>query len=314
MRFLVVGAGAMGGYFGGRLLEAGQDVTFLVRPARAARLAATGLSITSPAGDVHLPSPPTVLAADLRDPFDVVILSCKAYDLDGAMESVARSVGPATAVVPLLNGMRHLDALDARFGPERVLGGSCFISATLDDTGRIAHVTDVHRLVFGERSGGRSPRVEAIGRAMAAARFESVVSDDIVQEMWEKWVFLAALAGMTCFTRAAIGDIVAAGGADLVVALLEECRAVAAAAGHAPRPEPWAAAVRRLTHPRSTVTASMLGDLERGGRTEADHILGDLLHRRGAEAEGDRSILRVAYTAIKAAEARAARLLAVKGT
>src|SRR5262245_20008846 len=162
MRFLVVGAGATGGYFGGRLLEAGRDVTFLVRPARAERLAAAGLAITSPAGDVALAAPPTVLAADLRQPFDLVIPSCKAYDLDGAIESFAPAVGPRTAVVPLLNGMRHLDALDTRFGPDRVLGGSCFISTKLDDAGRIAHVSDIHRLVFGERSGGRSPRAEAI--------------------------------------------------------------------------------------------------------------------------------------------------------
>ncbi len=310
MRFLVVGAGATGGYFGGRLLEAGRDVTFLVRPARAEKLAATGLVITSPAGDVTIPSPPTALAADLRDPFGVVLLSCKAYDLDGAMDAVAPAVGPQTVVIPLLNGMRHLDALDARFGPDRVLGGSCFISTKLDAAGRIAHVSDPHRLVFGERAGGRSARVDAIAAAMAGARFEAAASDDVVQEMWEKWVFLAALAGVTCLTRAAVGDVVAAGGADLMLALLDECRAIAAASGHAPRPEPWDAAVRRLTHPRSVVTASMLGDVERRGRTEADHILGDLLRRRGGSADEDRSLLRVAYTAVKAAKARAARELA----
>lgn len=307
MRFLVVGAGAIGGYFGGRLLEAGRDVTFLVRPARAERLAATGLVVTSPAGDVALPPPPTVLAADLRGHFDVVILSCKAYDLDGAAESFAPAVGPGTVVVPLLNGMRHLDALDARFGPDRVLGGTCFISAKLDEAGRVAHLSDVHRLVFGERGGGRSARVDAIAAATAGAKFEADASDDVVQEMWEKWVFLAALAGVTCLTRAAVGDVVAAGGADLALALLGECRAVAAAAGHPPRAGAWDAAVRRLTHPRSTVTASMLGDLERGGPTEADHVLGDLLRRRGGGADGDRSLLRLAYTAVKAAEARAAR-------
>jgi 2-dehydropantoate 2-reductase len=307
MRFLVVGAGATGGYFGGRLLEAGRDVTFLVRPARAAKLAATGLVITSHAGDVTIPSPPTLLAGELRTPFDVVILSCKAYDLDAAMNSFAPAVGPGTAVIPLLNGMRHLDALDARFGPGRVLGGSCFISARLDDAGRVAHVSDPHRLVFGERAGGRSARTTEIAAAMAGAKFEAEASDDVVQEMWEKWVFLAALAGVTCLTRSAVGDVVAAGGADLMLALLDECRAVAAAAGYPPRPGPWDAAVRRLTHPRSAVTASMLGDVERRGRTEADHILGDLLRRRGGAAEGDRSLLRVAYTAVKAAEARAAR-------
>src|SRR3954447_12430038 len=183
MRFLVVGAGATGGYFGGRLLEAGRDVTFLVRPGRAERLAATGLALTSPAGDASLPPPPTVLASDLRDAFDVVILSCKAYDLDAAIEYVAPAVGPATAVVPLLNGMRHLDSLDARFGPDRVLGGSCFISTKMDDAGRIAHVSEPHRLVFGERAGGRSARVDAIAAVMAGARFEAAASVEVVQEM-----------------------------------------------------------------------------------------------------------------------------------
>jgi 2-dehydropantoate 2-reductase len=236
MRFLVVGAGAIGGYFGARLLDAGRDVTFLVRPARAARLAETGLEITSPAGDDSLPPPPTVLAPDLRNAFDVVILTCKAYDLDAAIESVAPAVGPGTAVVPLLNGMRHLDALDARFGPGRVLGGTCFISARIDDAGRVVHLSDVHRLAFGERSGGRSPRVDAIAAAMAGANFESDASERIVLEMWEKWAFLASLAGITCLTRSAVGDVVAAGGADLAAALLGECRSVAEAAGYSPAP------------------------------------------------------------------------------
>jgi 2-dehydropantoate 2-reductase len=307
MRFLVVGAGATGGYFGGRLLEAGQDVTFLVRPARAERLAATGLTIISPAGNVTLRSPSTVIAAELRTPFDVVVLSCKAYDLDGAIESFAPAVGPDTAVVPLLNGMRHLDALDARFGADRVLGGSCFISAKLDEGGHIAHVSDIHRLAFGERSGRRSPRVEALAAAMAGAKFEAVASDHILLVMWEKWVFLASLAGITCLARAAVGDIVAAGGADLAAGLLEECRAIAAAAGYPPRADSLKASLDRLTDPGSAVTASMLGDVERRGRTEADHVLGDLLRRRGGASDGDRSLLRAAYVAVKAAEARASR-------
>lgn len=306
MRFLVVGAGATGGYFGGRLLEAGCDVTFLVRPARADRMAATGLTITSPAGDVTLRSPPMVLAAELRNLFDVVVLSCKAYDLEGAMESFAPAVGPNTAIVPLLNGMRHLDTLDARFGADRVLGGSCFITAKLTDGGQINHIGDVHRLTFGERAGGRSARVDAIAAAMATAKFEATASDEIVLVMWEKWVFLAALAGITCLTRSAVGDVVAAGGADLAAALLQECSAIAAAAGFPPRSESLQASLRRLTNPNSVVTASMLDDVERRGRTEADHILGDLLRRRGGPPDGH-SLLRVAYIAVKAAEVRAAR-------
>jgi 2-dehydropantoate 2-reductase len=303
----VVGAGATGGYFGGRLLEAGQDVTFLVRPTRAERLAATGLTITSPAGNITLPSPATVLATELRTPFDAVLLTCKAYDLDGAIDSIAPAVGPNTVVIPLLNGMRHLDSLDARFGAGRVLGGACFISAKLGENGQIAHVSDIHRLAFGERAGGRSPRMEVIAAAMTGVKFKAIASEEIVLEMWEKWVFLASLAAITCLTRSAVGDVIAAGGADLAAALLDECRAIATAAGYPPRPDSIRASLGRLTDPRSEVTASMLGDVERRGRTEADHVLGDLIRRRGVVSDGDRSLLRVAYIAVKAAEARAAR-------
>src|SRR3954452_13107128 len=116
MRTLVVGAGATGGYFGGRLLEAGRDVTFLVRPQRAAELARSGLRIRSPLGDAVLPNPPTLQAVDQT--CDLVLLSCKAYDLDSAIAAFAPAVGPHTVIVPLLNGMRHLDVLDQRFGSE----------------------------------------------------------------------------------------------------------------------------------------------------------------------------------------------------
>jgi 2-dehydropantoate 2-reductase len=146
MRVLVAGAGAIGGYFGGRLLEAGRDVTFLVRPRRAAELAQTGLVIRSKLGDMNLPAPPTVTSDTLRQPFDLVILSCKAYDLDDAMTSFAPAVGPETVILPLLNGMRHLDALEARFGANHVLGGQCLISAVLDPDGRIRHRSDTHTL------------------------------------------------------------------------------------------------------------------------------------------------------------------------
>jgi 2-dehydropantoate 2-reductase len=124
MRILVVGAGAVGGYFGGRLLEAGRDVTFLVRTRRAGELAEHGLTIRSPLGDFHRPSPPVVSPEALAGPFDLVLLSCKAYDLDGAMESFARAVGDGTTILPLLNGMRHLDALADRFGPRPCSAGN----------------------------------------------------------------------------------------------------------------------------------------------------------------------------------------------
>src|SRR5467141_3822500 len=133
MRMLVVGAGAIGGYFGGRMLQAGRDVTFLVRPRRAAELASAGLVIKSPNGDVTLKNPPTVQADALHEKFDVVLLSCKAFDLDDAIKSFAPAVGDNTAIIPLLNGMKHLDVLDSKFGADRVLGGLCGIEVTLDE-------------------------------------------------------------------------------------------------------------------------------------------------------------------------------------
>src|SRR6476646_11984857 len=151
MRIVAVGAGAIGGFFGGRLLQAGRDVTFLVRPGRAAELARDGLVIKSPNGDVTLQNPPTVQADKLNEKFDVVLLSCKAFDLDDAIKSFAPAVGPQTAIIPLLNGMRHLDVLDTRFGKDRVLGGLCGIAVTLNERREVVQLHPMQSLVFGER-------------------------------------------------------------------------------------------------------------------------------------------------------------------
>jgi 2-dehydropantoate 2-reductase len=308
MRILVVGAGAIGGYFGGRLIEAGREVTFLVRPRRAAELASAGLTIKSAAGNLTVPAPPTVLAAALREPFDLVLLSCKAYDLDGAIASFAPAVGARTAILPLLNGMRHLDVLEARFGPEPVLGGQCYIAATVDPNGAIVHLNNDHELSFGERAGGRSARVDAIAAEMAGVLFKPRASEQILQEMWEKWVFLATLAGSTCLMRATIGDIMAApGGRDFVLGLLDECRAVAQANRHPPRDAFLERSRAALTAAGSSLTASMLRDIERGARIEADHIVGDLIRRGQESGAPDVSLLRLAYAHLKAYEARQER-------
>src|SRR5437762_7343283 len=197
MRILVVGAGAIGGYFGGRLHEAGRDVSFLVRPQRARELAQSGLVIVSPAGNATLRDIKTVLAENIAQPFDLVLVSCKAYDLASAMLSFAPAVGPSTAIRPLLNCMRHLDHLDSKFGKSRVLGGQCVIAATLNKEHAIVHLKDMHALTFGERDGGMSERIRAIAAAMQRAKFDVNASEKIVQDMWDKWVFLATLAGAT---------------------------------------------------------------------------------------------------------------------
>src|SRR4051795_9635314 len=189
MRILVVGAGAIGGYFGGRLLQAGADVTFLVRERRAAELAAAGLVIKSPLGDVTLKNPAAVQADKLSGHFDLVLLSCKAFDLDDAIKSFAPAVGPNTAILPLLNGMKHLDVLDRKFSRARVLGGLCAIAVTLNEKREVIHLQPLQSLTFGERDGKSSDRVRAIATVMEKGNFGSKISGEIIQEMWEKWVF-----------------------------------------------------------------------------------------------------------------------------
>jgi 2-dehydropantoate 2-reductase len=306
MRILVVGAGATGGYFGGRLLEAKQDVTFLVRPRRAAELASSGLQIQSTFGDVSIPQPATVLADDLHAPFDLILLSCKAYDLESAIESFAPAVGADTLILPVLNGMRHLDVLDRRFGSAHVLGGLCVISAALEPGGRVVHLNDLHLIAFGERDGSRSTRVEAIESAFSSARFASRLSTVILLEMWEKWVFIATCAGITCLLRANIGDIVAAGASTFASQLLDECDAIATSQGFSTRPASLEKSRTILTQPASTLAASMFRDIERQAPVEADHMIGDLLHR-GEERQIATPLLRVAYAHLKTYEARRAR-------
>ena len=302
MRILVVGAGAVGGYFGGRLLQAGRDVTFLVRPRRAAELAKDGLIIRSPLGDFHRPSPPTVSQEELAAPFDLVLLSCKAYDLDGAMDSFAKAVGESTAILPLLNGLRHLDALAGRFGPKPLLGGQCVISATLGGDGAIVHFNEMHALSFGELDGSRSKRIETIASELVgAAGFDAHLSDEIRQEMWEKWVFIASAAGITCLMRSSVGAYVAAGASDLAAGLLDECAGIAAEQGFQPRRPAIERARAVLTAAGSPLKASMLRDIEGGKPVEGDQILGDLL-RRAANPD-ERSLLRIATLHVRAYEA-----------
>ncbi|WP_426114242.1 ketopantoate reductase family protein [Pseudomonas sp. DSP3-2-2] len=309
MRILIVGAGAIGGYFGGRLLEAGRDVTFLVRPGRAEELNRDGLVVRSPLGNIQYPSPPHVLTQMLSDPYELIILSCKAYDLDAAMDSFAAAVGPDTVILPLLNGMAHLDRLCARFDGANVLGGQCLISLDRDATGAILHLNDTNQLSFGELSGALTTRILRVAEALADAGFEANLSQFIVQEMWEKWCFIATGAGITCAMRASLGDILVADGKPLIVRLFAECASVAAACGFPLREPVRQRLLKMLTAPGSKMMASMLRDIERGAPTEAGHVLGDLLARRDAQgvASGELSVLEFAYTHLKAYEARRLR-------
>lgn len=309
MRILVIGAGATGGYFGGRLLQAGRDVTFLVRAKRAELLAKNGLVIKSPNGDVTLPNPPTVLAENLKAPFDVIILSCKAYDLDDAIASFAPAVGPDTAIIPFLNGMKHLDILDAKFGIDRVMGGQCQVAAMLDPQGAIVQLNPMHAMSFGERGTPKGDRAKRIEATLQGAMFDAKASDMIIQEMYEKWVFLATLAGSTSLMRAPAGHITGApGGTDFIRGLRAEIASVAEAAGHAPRPEFLERTSGLLFAPGSPITASMARDIKSNARIEADQIIGDLIERAETSTKGALSVplLRIVYTHLKAYESQLA--------
>jgi 2-dehydropantoate 2-reductase len=302
MRVLVVGAGAIGGYFGGRLLQAGNDVTFLVRPKRASELASAGLVIKSPNGDVTLKNPPTVQADKLTEKFDVVLLSCKAFDLDDAIKSFAPAVGPQTSIIPMLNGMLHLDILDKKFGRERVLGGLCAIAATLNEAREVVQLQPMQSLNFGERDGTTSDRVRAIAKVMTNGITGAVASENIVQEMWEKWVFLSTLAAATCLMRTSVGNILAApGGRDFMLGMLDETSAIAKSAGHAPAGPFFERTRGLLTSEGSQMTASMFRDIKAGAAVEADHVIGDLV-ARGDAAKVPLPRLRTAYTHLKAYE------------
>jgi 2-dehydropantoate 2-reductase len=282
MRILVVGAGATGGYFGARLAAAGRDVTFLVRAARAAQLARDGLHVVSPHGDVSIP-PRTLTAGAIAEPFDVVLFTVKAFAMDAAIDDIAAAVGPETMIVPVLNGMRHIDMLAERFGDHAVLGGLAFISTTIDDAGRIVQLNAPHDLTYGERSGVMTPRITALDAVMQNAGFDAHASTRVVDQMWEKWVTLAALGGITCLMRGTVGDVVAApGGLDFTAAFLNECTATVVAGGANMEPAVLERTRAMLTTPGSPLTSSMYRDMDGGSDVEADQILGDLLIRAHA--------------------------------
>lgn len=308
MHVVCLGAGGIGGYFAGRLVEAGAaDVTFLVRPGRKAQLEKDGLRVESVHGDFTV-KVDAKLADELRSPADYVLLTCKAYDLDSAIETIRPAVGPSTAIVPLLNGMSHLDRLNEVFGKERVLGGMAQIAITLQPDGLVKHLNDWNTITFGEQDGAMTPRVEALKAAFdkTDGKVNAVAVPDIIQKMWEKIVMLSTLASMTTLMRANIGEIARTpDGAGLTLALLEQNAKIAAAEGY-PMPAAFMERFRGvLSDTASQMEASMLRDIERKGPVEADHIVGFMLDK--ARAHGlDDMLHRICFTHLKAYEQRRA--------
>jgi 2-dehydropantoate 2-reductase len=279
MKILVIGAGAVGGYFGGRLAQANRDVTFLVRRKRAEAIKNNGLQIVSPHGDVKL-HPKTIVADEISQPYDLILLGVKNYALSAAIDDFAAAVGPDTMILPFLNGMSHMDRLIGRFGKRAVLGGVCLVATEIDQEGRILQLAGFQKLIYGELDAAITKRLERVDAALQGSGFDTAMSTHILQDMWEKWMMIASVGGITCVLNGNIGEIVATpGGSDLSLAILRECSDIARACGHPPSASFLEQQSPYLTTPGSQLTSSMYRDRKNGAPVEVDSILGDLLER-----------------------------------
>jgi 2-dehydropantoate 2-reductase len=303
MRILVLGAGAVGGYFGGRLAEAGRDVTFLVRPPRAALLGKEGLRVTSPLGDFTL-RPQLATAETLAGTYDLILLTAKHYDLGQAIEAIRPAIGPQTVVLPLLNGLVHLDRLGEAFGREAIFGGVAYVGASLLPDGTVRHHNRLSAIASGETSGGVSARARAISAEFEPSKVSAPPSENVMLDMWEKFAMITTMAGMNCLMRGTIGEIAATDdGADLVRALFAETQAVAKAAGYALRQGYVDQITAMLTEKGSVNNASMHHDLAHGSRTEGAFIIGDM-RRRAAALGVQTPLLRTAWAHLQVYENR----------
>ncbi len=306
MKLLILGAGAVGGYWGARLHQSGADLTFLLRDKRAEKVRKEGLVVKSPKGDAVVPAK-VVTKGGEGGPYDVIVLACKAYDLDSAMAAIAPAVGANTTIVPMLNGHAHFTALDAKFGAAKVAGGLARISGMLGPNGEILH-SGASGVSFGERD-GKPPRAAlvALDAACKKAGIEGGLNANINQDLWDKWIMLGAIASMCTAMRGNVGDIVEAeDGAAIMAEILSECGRVAASEGYPPSDKTLAGIRAMLTQKGSKSVASILGDLEKGGPVEGRQIVGDMLARakkHGIAAPN----LRFAYAHLQAYEARRAR-------
>jgi len=302
MRILILGAGAVGGYIGSKLLAAGADVVVLARGRRLESLSGQGLVVDSPLGNVSVPVRATSAVPSTYAP-NVVVIACKSPALDSALEAIAPAVDPATRILSFLNGVAHLEAMHRRFPDAVLLGGVAHGALTLGDNGVIAHLSPFFSTIIGPVSGQSDPIAQDVVKLLGQADVDAVLSPHIQQDLWNKFVFLTTLAGATCLMRASIGTIMAcADGRSLILQLLEECLAVARAEGVAPDKASMVAYRRTLTERGSSLTSSMFRDVQAGRHTEADHILGDMLrraHRNGI----DTPLLKIANVHLQCFEA-----------
>jgi 2-dehydropantoate 2-reductase len=294
VKILIVGAGGIGGYFGARLIQTGADVTYLLREKRQKLIQEQGLCIETPTGNfvVH---PQTVRAEALQPIYDLIILAPKAYDLADSLQSIAKA-SSGGVILPFLNGLTHLQILDQAFGKSRVMGGVAHIGAMITENGSIKQLTDLNVLTVGHRSDAHRELAQKFHQICDLAEFKNIYSDNIEQGLWDKWVFLATLAGMTTVTKGNVGQItVSPYGKTLTERMYQECCAIAKAHQFPIIGTSQSKALELLTQKDSSFSASMLRDLNSHHKTEHEHVLGEMI-RLGEQYSVNSDLLKLAYT------------------
>ncbi|OQR56048.1 2-dehydropantoate 2-reductase [Bacillus sp. CDB3] len=277
MRILVLGAGGVGGFFGGRLVEKGEDVTFLVRNKRKQQLEEKGLVIRSINGDFSF-QPKLITKEDSTSPFDVIVFSTKAYHLNEAITDLKPFVGEDTVIIPLLNGIAHLALLQKEFGEEKVMGGLCFIETTLNNEGDVVQTSAANRLVFGEIKPQDAERMQRISKVFAGTKASFVLSENITQDMWHKYLFITVMSGMTTLMRAPIGPIrESEGGRDFIRNLFEESVQIMKSIGAPVKDNIVEDHMKTIDKISYDMKSSMQRDMEKGSLVEGKHLQGYLL-------------------------------------
>lgn len=275
-----MGAGGVGGYYGARLAQAGHQVVFVARGTQLKALQGSGLRVESPLGDIRLPRVEVTSEPAGIDPVDMVLFGVKLWDTHQAAEAIKPLIRGETGVVSFQNGVVKDDILRQILGPGPVIGGVCYIAATIAGPGLIRHSGTLQKLVFGEYDGTLSPRVRQFRDACAKAGIDAEVSDRIEQVIWEKFVFLVGLSGTTSLARSPIGQI---RGHPRSRAFLHDVMGevvqVARAEG-VPLPAGYADDRLAFTDQvPASMTSSMHQDLERGNRLEVAWLSGDVVER-----------------------------------
>lgn len=297
MNILIAGAGGIGGYFGSRLMEKGQNVTFLVRNQRKQQLEKTGLVIESPHGN-YTGKPALITKEDRGQTFDAIIITTKAYHLEEVIKDIQPFADQSTMILPLLNGIAHMDPLVEVFG-DQVIGGLCFIETTLNEEGHIIQSSPIHDLVYGERDGSQSERIIKLNEAFEGANAGFALSDKIMQDMWHKYSFITAMSGITTLMRSPVGPTVNIPAAKHTLErLLNEISAVmksidAPIADGLPEMQ-----MKKMQEMKEGMKSSMLRDMEKRLQTETSHLQGWLLEK-GKENGIDSPILEAAFAHVK---------------